>query len=70
MTSSGSPITQVAEYSLYQDFVQDTHLGEKHLLSKQVRLRLRDERIDIDLETLVSSHHKKEKNGHDINLDS
>ncbi|ORZ22056.1 hypothetical protein BCR42DRAFT_367694 [Absidia repens] len=53
MTSSGSPITQVAEYSLCQDFAQDDHLHEKNLLSKQVRLRLRDERIDIDLETLI-----------------
>jgi hypothetical protein len=62
---------------LYQDFGQDGHgfLGKKNLLSKQVRLRLRDERIDIDLETLVSNCKSKNKtkrmiqDRHDIDLD-
>lgn len=59
MTSNGSLITQVAEHNLYNELIQDDYIRDNNLSSKPVKLDLRGERMDVDIETLVRKQEGK-----------
>ncbi|KAI8337078.1 hypothetical protein BC941DRAFT_353383 [Chlamydoabsidia padenii] len=53
MTTGGSPITQVAEHNVYNDLIQDDYIQSNILSSRSIKLDLRGERINVDVDTLV-----------------